>query len=126
MGYRLHSAIKYEVKYNDYGRFNWSANYINRLIEILSEGNCWSNNNDYEDIGNADTLEADREILLENIDKIITPDNHWEGQFELNELFEDMENDKEFEFDKQYIHKELKSLIEQSDNNNNLVHFAWF
>ena len=124
MGYRLNSAIKYEVKYSECGRFNWSANYINRLIEICSEGNCYFN--DYEYIGNADTIEANREILLANIDKIITPDNHWEGQFELNELFEDMENDKEFEFDKQYIHKELKSLIEQSDNNNDLVHFAWF
>ena len=38
MGKRLHSAIKYEVKYETNGRFNWGGDHVNPIIECLAEG----------------------------------------------------------------------------------------
>lgn len=124
MGHRLHSATKYEVKYETNGRFNWASGHINPIIECLADGDFWSNEPDY--CGAADTLEANRNKLLTNIERIINPDPEWENQEVLDELLEDMENDSDCEFDRQYLYTELKILIEQSDPKCIYVHFAWF
>lgn len=124
MGKRLHSAIKYEVKYNTNGCFNWGGDHVNPIIECLAEGDFWCN--DYDYMGGADTLEASREALLANVDKIINPDPEWENQEELNELLEEMENDNDCSIDRQYLYDELKEMVEQSDPNCIYVHFAWF
>ena len=124
MGCRLHSATKYEVKYSSDGNFNWGQKYINPIISCLSDGDFWCDNSDY--IEGATILEASRANLSKNIDKIITPNNEWENQEELNELINDMENDANYHIDRNYLYQSLKSLIEQSDNNCNYIHFCWF
>lgn len=124
MGKRLHSAIKYEVKYETNGRFNWGGDHVNPIIECLAEGDFWCD--DYEYMGGANTLEANRENLLANVERIINPDPEWVNQEELNDLLKEMENDKEWGMDTHYLYTELKMLIEQSDPNCAYVHFAWF
>ena len=124
MGHRLHSATKYEVKYDCNGRFNWGGEHINPIIECLAEGDSWFNN--CECIECSDTCEAARDTLLTNVERIINPDPEWVYQEELDELIEKMENDKTCEFDRQYLYTELKMLIEQSDPTCSYVHFAWF
>lgn len=125
MGKRLHSAIKYEVKYGDRSNFNWGMGYINQVIDILAEYDCGY---DGEELEFADTLSADRAKLLENIDKIINPCDEWEYQEELNHILESMENDcdEDLRFPREYVYQHLKLIIEQSDSNNAYVHFAWF
>lgn len=124
MGHRLHTATKYEVKYNIDGVFNWGSEHINPIIECLSEGDAWFSDSDF--IGCANTCEGARDKLLANVERIITPNPEWEHQEELNDLINEMENDSECNIDRQYLYNELKSLIEQSDPNCNYVHFAWF
>lgn len=123
MGHRLHSATKYEVVYGTNGRFNWSSEHINPIIECLAEGDCWFSD---EYIGSADTCEGARDKLLANVERIINPNDGWSRQDELNELLDEMENDSECEVDRKYLYTELKELIEQSDAQRNYVHFAWF
>ena len=122
MGYRLHSATRYDVKYGSYGVFNHASNYINLIIECLAEGDCCYNSEDY--IGNADCIEANRNLLLQNVERIITPNNEWENQEELDELIQLMLDT--CEISKEYLYKELKELITQSDANCEDVHFAWY
>ena len=124
MGYRLHSATKYEVKYEPAAYFNWSSEYINKIIECLAEDTFWSNDNEY--CGGADEIEADRETLLKNLPRILNPDYSWGNQDELDYVIEEMENSSECGIDRQYLHDGLKNLIENADSNNNFVHFAWF
>ena len=118
MGQRLHSAVKYEVKYSSTAAFNWGAEKVNPIIEVLSEY-------DYFNGDDGLTIEANRENLLKNVDRIITPDEYWEYQLELNELLEDL-NTPDGAIDRNYLHEMLKKLIEQSDSQNNFVYFAWF
>jgi hypothetical protein len=40
MGKRLHSAVKYEVKYDGKADFNYQQDRINTLIDALAEGDC--------------------------------------------------------------------------------------
>ena len=122
MGHRLHVATKYEVEYDSGAYFNWSSENINPIIECLSEGDFWSNDNDFLEA--ADTLEASREVLLRNLPNILTPNSEWENQEELNEKIEELE--RKCGIDRQYLYDCLKSLVESSDPNNDLVHFAWF
>jgi hypothetical protein len=124
MGHRLHTATKYEVKYAVNGRFNWASGHINPIIICLAEGDFWASDLDCYEA--ADTIEANRHNLLNNLDKIINPNPEWEYQEELDELIGYMENDKECNVDRQYLYDELKVLIEQSDPNCTNVHFAWF
>jgi hypothetical protein len=123
MGLRLHSAIKYEVKYGDNGRFNYSQYYINNIIDTLAEQDCGY---DGDHLDYAETLSADRNKLLANIDKILHPCEDWEYQEELNELLDEMDNDDDCECDREYVYTHLKAIIEQSDPNNIYAHFAWF
>ena len=124
MGHRLHTATKYEVEYGSNGRFNWGQNHLNPIIECLADGDFWCNDQDC--IEAADMLEASRENLRKNIDNIITPNPEWDGQEILDELIEDMENDKHCDIDRVYLHTQLKALIEQADARNTYVHFSWF
>lgn len=123
MGHRLHSAMKYDVKYGDNASFNWAQEHINPIIDCLAEGETWFSG---EYVGGADQCEAPRELLLANIERIISPNSEWLWQEALDELIEDMENDKECNIDRQYLYKQLKSIVEQSDPNCYCVHFAWF
>lgn len=124
MGHRLHSATKYEVKYDCNGRFNWASEHINPIIECLAEGDSWFSN--CECIECSDTCEAAREVLLANVERIINPDPEWANQEELNELLNEMESDRDCDIDAYYLYTELKHLIEQSDPTCSYVHFAWF
>lgn len=121
MGLRLHSAIKYEVKYGDCA-FNYAQNHINPIIELLAEDCGYEG--DYLEFSN--TLSAHRDNLIKNVERIKTPDDDWEHQEELNELIEYMENDSECGIDRDYLYTQLKKIINQSDPNNDYVHFAWF
>ena len=124
MGYRLHSAIKYEVSYGSDAYFNMGSNYINRIIECLAEDTFWCNDSEYYE--NADEIEADRETLLKNLPRILNPDYSWGNQDELDYVIEEMENNSECGIDRQYLHDGLKSLIESADSNNSFVRFSWF
>jgi D-mannonate dehydratase len=121
MGFRLHSHAKHEIKYSEHSVFNWANNRINPIIECLAEGDFWADS-DY--IGGAHNLEASRENLLKNVEKIILPDPDWEEQETLNELIEEMENDTDI--DRQYLYEKLKALIEEADPRNTYVFFSWF
>ena len=122
MGHRLHSAIKYEVKYGDCA-FNYAQPHINPIIEILAENECYYEG---EYLDYADNLSASREKLVKNVEYIKVTESDWEGQEDLNELIEDMENDDECDIDREYLYTQLKKIINQSDENNDYVHFAWF
>lgn len=122
MGHRLHSAIKYEVKYGDCA-FNYAQPHINPIIEILAENECYYEG---EYLDYADNLSASREKLVKNVEYIKVTESDWEGQEDLNELIEYMENDDECDIDREYLYKQLKHIINQSDENNDYVHFAWF
>lgn len=123
MGHRLHTATKYEIEYETNGRFNWASKYINPIIECLSEGDSWFND---EYICYADTCEGARDKLISNVERIINPNSEWENQEMLDELIEEMENDNECDINREYLYNGLKTLIEQSDAKCNYVHFAWF
>lgn len=118
MGYRLHSAIKYEVSYGSDAYFNMESNYINRIIECLAEDTFWCNDSECHE--NADEIEADRATLLKNLPNILTPNHDWECQEYLYQLL------KEMEVDREYLYQGLKTLIENSDQNNSFVRFSWF
>lgn len=122
MGHRLHSAIKYEVKYGDCA-FNYAQPHINPIIEVLAEGDS---SYEGEFLDYADTLSASREKLVKNVEYIKVTESDWEGQENLNELIEYMEDDDECDIDREYLYKQLKHIINQSDENNDYVHFAWF
>lgn len=123
MGYRLHSHARHEIKYSEHAVFNWANNLINPIIECLADGDFWA---DSDDTSYANNLEASRENLLKNVEKIITPDPDWEEQETLNELIEEMEKDKGFNIDRQYLYEKLKALIEEADPRNCYVFFTWF
>jgi hypothetical protein len=119
MGKRLHSAVKYEVKYDGKADFNYQQDRINTLIDALAEGDC-----SYEDdIYFSDTVSANRANLLANVDKIIHPDENWEWQETVDYNIEKLEKDG---YTRESIYKSLKVIIEQSDSNCEDVHFAWF
>lgn len=122
MGHRLHSATKYEVKYGDCA-FNYAQPHINPIIEVLAEGDCGYEG---EFLDYADTLSASREKLVKNIEYIKVTESDWEGQEDLNELIENMEDDDECDIDREYLYTQLKKIVNQSDKNNDYVHFAWF
>lgn len=124
MGCRLHSATKYEVEYGSNGRFNWASHRINPIIECLSDGDFWCDEQDC--IEGAKILEGNRENLLKNVEHIINPNPEWENQEVLDELIEEMENDKDCDIDKEYLYTHLKNLIENADARCNYVHFSWF
>ena len=73
MGHRLHSAIKYEVKYGDCA-FNYAQPHINPIIEVLAEGDCCYEG-DFLDY--ADTLSASREKLVKNVEYIKVTESDW-------------------------------------------------
>lgn len=124
MGCRLHSATKYEIEWGINSVFNWGQNHITPIIDCLADGDFWCDNMDY--IEGATIIEASRENLIKNVDCIITPNYDWDGQEALDDLIEDMENDKECAITREYLHKELKRLIDEADARNTYIHFSWF
>lgn len=123
MGHRLHSATKYEVKYDSCGRFNWAQSHINYIVELLAEGDVYY---DQDEICYSDRVEANRERLIANIEKIKTPDPEWENQEYLDYEIKKMEEDKECDISRDYLYSSLKGLIDQADPNNEYVYFLWF
>ena len=77
-------------------------------------------------IEGASILEANRENLIKNVDCIITPNKDWEEQETLDELIENMENDKQCAITREYLHTNLKRLIDEADARNAYIHFSWF
>ena len=124
MGCRLHSATKYEVKWDSNSVFNWGQNHINPIIECLADGDFWCDSMDC--IEGASILEASREKLIKNVDCIITPNNDWEEQETLDELIEDMENDTQCNITRECLHMGLKRLIDVADSRNTYIHFSLF
>lgn len=124
MGCRLHSAKKYEVEWGSNSVFNWGQNHINPIINCLAEGDFWCDSMDY--IEGATILKANRDNLIKNVDCIITPNKDWEEQETLDELIEDMENDKYCDITREYLHTKLKHLIDEADSRDTYIHFSWF
>ena len=125
MGKRLHSAVKYEVKYGDKAIFNFQQEKINSLIYALAEGDCSCSHSYNGEICFSDTVFANRSILLANVDKIIYPDTNWEFQEDVDHYIKVIERDV-CPIAREDIYKNLKAIIEQSDSNCVYVHFAWF
>lgn len=123
MGHRLHSATKYEVKYDSCECFNWAQNHINYIIELLAEGDVYY---DQDDICYSDRVEANKELLIANLERIKTPDPEWENQEDLDYAIKKMEEDKECGINRLYLYVSLKMLIEDADPNNEYVYFLWF
>jgi hypothetical protein len=116
---RLHSAAKYELKYDGKADFNDQQDRINTLIDARAEGYCSYD----DDIYFSDTVSANRANLPANVDKIIHPDENWEWQETVDYNIEKLEKDG---YTRESIYKSLKVIIEQSDSNCEDVHFAWF
>ena len=123
MGHRLHSAKTYKVEYGTNSSFNWAQDRINPIIDILAEGDTFSEG---ECLEYANTLQAHRGTLLANVEKIKTPDNNWSNQEELEELIDAMQNDCSCNIDRDYLYTQLKATILESDPDCDYVHFAWF
>lgn len=119
MGKRLHSAVSYEVKYGDKACFNWKADRINLIIDALAEGDTSYND---DDIRFADRIEANRDNLLANIDRIINPDENWAFQDYLERQLKRITAG----ITREELHKELKALVEQADSRIGYIHFAWY
>ena len=122
MGVRLHSAAKYEVVYSQTASFNYGHEHINNVLFALTEGDLW-----YEGdfLDSANMLNGDRHLLLKNVEKIITPDNDWYYQEELDETIAKMERDPYFGYTRQTLYEDLKKIIEQGDPTEDKVHFFW-
>ena len=120
MGMRLHSAIKHEVVYSENSDFNWLSDIINPIIEQLAEYDC---SYDECEIYYAKSISANRTKLLNNLDKIINPNDEWEFQDDLNYHIKRIEDDG---ITRDVLYNKLKTLIEQSDNRCENVYFAWF
>lgn len=123
MGVRLHSAKKYEVVYSNKASFNYSNEYINPIISVLSEHTLYWEGDFLSD---AVVLECERNILLENIDKIITPDDDWYYQDELNGEIDRMLKYNTSNITRESLYNDLKSIILESDKNDSTIHFHWF
>ena len=123
MGHRLHSAKTYKVEYGSNSSFNWAQEHINPIIDILAEGDTFSEG---ECLEYANTLQAHRGTLIANVEKIKTPDNNWSNQGELEELIEAMQNDSSCDIDRDYLYTQLKATILESDPDCDYVHFSWF
>lgn len=123
MGHRLHSAKTYKVEYGSNSSFNWAQEHINPIIDILAEGDTFSEG---ECLEYANTLQAHRGTLIANVEKIKTPDNNWSNQEELEELIEAMQNDSSCDIDRDYLYTQLKATILESDPDCDYVHFSWF
>ena len=123
MGHRLHSAKTYKVEYGTNSSFNWAQDHINPIIELLAEGDVFTEG---EDIEYANTLQANRNTLIEIVEKIKTPDENWPNQEELEYQIENMLNDDTCDIDRDYLYKQLKATIMESDADCDYVHFAWF
>jgi hypothetical protein len=123
MGFRLHSAVKYDVRYSN-GNFNYAQKHINTIIECLSEGDFYCDNEFVSEY--ATTLDAPRNVLLKNVERILHPKEDWVNQQWLDTIIYDMEQDKEFNLTKEYVYKYLKEMLEESDEDCNYIHFSWF
>ena len=122
MGHRLHSAKKYDIQYSDASAFNWCQEEINEILYCLAEGDMAY---DDESLIFSNTLWGNRANLQKNITKIISPNNEWEYQDELNEKLEAL--CKKYQDITNYsLYRNLKEIIEQSDPNCEDIHFAWF
>jgi hypothetical protein len=120
MGVRLHTEQKHEIVYSNTAGFNYSSDYINPILLVLSEYDLWYDNDTLE---GATKLECERDILIENIEHIITPNDKWGYQEDLNEEIENME--KHTDITRETLYKTLVKLIDESDERNSRIYFSW-
>ena len=113
MGYRLHYATTYKVKY-DGGDFSHNTYEINSLLQELCP-NMWDNND--IDTGYADELEIKREEAQEAIKTL----EKWHEEVEEVPVW--MQNERYTYLD---IAEFLKEALEHSDQENDYIRFAWF
>lgn len=114
----LRTAIKYEVELGNTKCFTWKdAPTINPIINAIAEEDAEFSSEDWV---YSEEIKANREKLLANLDKIITPDETWafheDLEFQLNRIEK---------FTRETIYNNLKQLIEQSDSRNKYVYFFW-
>jgi uncharacterized membrane protein len=117
----LRTAIKYEFELGNTKCFNWkNAPIINPIINTIAEEEAEFSREDWV---YSEEIEANREKLLANIDKIIKPDETWafheDLEFQLNNI------EKYHSITREKIYNNLKELIEQSDIRNKYVYFIW-
>lgn len=117
----LRTAVKYEFELSNTKCFNWkNAPTINPIINTIAEEDAEFSREDWV---YSEEIEANREKLLTNIDKIIKPDETWafheDLEFQLNNI------EKYHSITREKIYNNLKELIEQSDSRNKYVYFIW-
>lgn len=120
----LRTATKYEVKLSNTECFTWKDNsIINPIINAIAEEDAKFSDEDWV---YSEEVKANREKLLNNIDKIIKPDETWA-------FYEDLESQlnyiekyrKTSKLTRDMIYNNLKEIIEQSDSRNKYVYFVW-
>lgn len=121
MGVRLHSEKKHEIVYSDTASFNYLSDYINPILLVLSEYDLWYDNDTLE---GATKLEAERDMLIKNIEYIKTPNDDWSYQDDLENEIESLL--KHTEITRETLYNDLKKIIEQSDERNSTIYFSWF
>lgn len=122
MGLRLHSAKKYDIQYGEACAFNYCQEELNEIIDKLAQNDISYND---ESLRFSNTVWANRKNLIENVDKIVTPDPEWDFQEEMDEYIDSLIK-KNPDLSREIIHQRLKTIIEQSDPNCSDIYFSWF
>jgi hypothetical protein len=121
----LRTAIKYEFELGNTKCFTWKdVSIINPIINAIAEEDAKFSRE--EDWVYSEEVKANREKLLNNIDKIIKSDETWafyeDLEFQLNYIEKYLKTTK---LTRETIYNNLKELIEQSDSRNKYVYFFW-
>jgi hypothetical protein len=112
MGYTIHVAKVYEVKYGSNAYFKWKTDRINRFLYE----NCPSLQWDGDDVFTSERLEVPRKELSELIDKIV--DNR--------EYYETVRETWGFEESLEELIVIFSQWITDSDQRNDFVVLQWF
>lgn len=111
MGYRLHAATKYEIKYGN-GNFSYLTEAMNSLIKTLCPS-VWYNE---EYIGSSSTLEVDKEEW-ENAIKTLESE-YTDAMLPTTLLAEG--------YGVSDIVKAFKNILSEADTSDGYVHLKWF
>ncbi len=111
MGYRLHAATKYEIKY-DSGNFNYLTEEMNRLIAALCSS-VWYN-----------------DVLVDSSDSLEVDKDEWENAIKtLESEYTDAMLPTTL-LDEGYgvsdIVKVFKSILSEADTTDGYIHLEWF
>ena len=112
MGYKLHCATKYDVKYS-HGDFNHKSEEVHELLDALKV--------DYSGEQYDSEFEVFRKDWQESIDKLKN----------LNSLPQDDQEDimwvvKKMQYTLEHIIDGMEYLLEESDPENDFLHLSYF